>query len=342
MKDFYFKVFIANVGEYASGNLIGEWMSLPISREEAEKVFDRVRNGAEDFEYIITEYDTSVKGLSANLGEHENISCLNYLAGELSNLDEQGMTIYESIVSAEVMPGINIEDYINLTANLDAYSLLEGVRNEDELGRATIDRDKISSLGNLAMYFDYEAYGRDFSINTSGNFVEAGYIYLSSFYNEVFSGKLEEIPKEYRLIGEEKMTVIIIEPGKEPYLKDIGMELEDLQAEVDGYIQALYPFDDEIAVICNEEGKLRGMKLNRALTDEKGNVYDVLVGTVVITGLTSSDFGSLSPELQEKYMEHFKYPETFMKIDGQIVAAKVKNADSTSSERKDRTCEIEL
>ena len=50
------------------------------------------------------------------------------------------------------------------------------------------------------------------------------------------------------------MQALIVEPLKAPYVKEIGEELEDLQREVGGYIEALYPFEDEVAVICNEEG----------------------------------------------------------------------------------------
>lgn len=51
------------------------------------------------------------------------------------------------------------------------------------------------------------------------------------------------------------MQALIVEPMKPPYVKEIGEELEDLQHEVGGYIEAIYPFEDEVAIICNEEGK---------------------------------------------------------------------------------------
>lgn len=56
----------------------------------------------------------------------------------------------------------------------------------------------------------------------------------------------------------EKITVLVVEPGKEPYEKEIAPDLASLQHEVGGYIQAVYPHDDPVAVICDEEGKLKG------------------------------------------------------------------------------------
>ena len=90
------------------------------------------------------------------------------------------------------------------------------------------------------------------------------------------------------------MQVLIVEPMKPPYVKEIGEELEDLQHEVGGYIEALYPFDDEVAVVCNEEGKLDGLELNRALRTDQGEIYDIIAGTFMVVGLTEESFGSLT------------------------------------------------
>ena len=69
-------------------------------------------------------------------------------------------------------------------------------------------------------------------------------------------------------------------------------------------IQALYI--DDVALICNEEGKLIGLPWNRSLFDEEGNLYDVIAGTFLVVGLTEDDFGSLSDEQIEKYTEMFR------------------------------------
>ena len=97
------------------------------------------------------------------------------------------------------------------------------------------------------------------------------------------------------------MKILVVEPMKEPYEKEIQGSLEEMQAIVGGYIQAVYPFEDPVAVVCNEEGKLMGLPYNRLLQDDSGRPYDVLCGTFFVTGLGDADFASLSPDLMRKY-----------------------------------------
>lgn len=116
-----------------------------------------------------------------------------------------------------------------------------------------------------------------------------------------------------------KIIVLVVEPGKEPYEKDISPGLASLQHEVGGHIQAVYPHDDPVAIICDEEGKRKGSPLNRALRDEDGHIYDVLAGTFLITGLAEETFSSLGEDLMQKYKEHYKMPEMFLRVDGRLV-----------------------
>ena len=121
----------------------------------------------------------------------------------------------------------------------------------------------------------------------------------------------------------EKMTVLVVEPMKEPYVKEIDPGLHALQAEVGGDIGATYPFSDPVALVCNDEGKLIGLDLNRGLRDENGEIYDIMAGTFLVVGLGEEDFTSLSPELAQKYTEHFRQPEQFISLGGQIIAVPV-------------------
>ena len=121
----------------------------------------------------------------------------------------------------------------------------------------------------------------------------------------------------------EKMTVLVVEPMKEPYVKEIDPGLHALQAEVGGDIGATYPFSDPVALVCNDEGKLIGLVLNRGLRDENGEIYDIMAGTFLVVGLGEEDFTSLSPELAQKYTEHFRQPEQFISLGGQIIAVPV-------------------
>ena len=85
--------------------------------------------------------------------------------------------------------------------------------------------------------------------------------------------------------AQEKLTVLVVEPRKEPYLKEIAPGLHALQAEVGGDIAASYPFDDPVGLVLNDEGKLIGLDLNRSLRDEHGEIYDIVAGTFLVVGL---------------------------------------------------------
>lgn len=122
----------------------------------------------------------------------------------------------------------------------------------------------------------------------------------------------------------EKIKVLVVEPMREPYTKEIDAGLKSLQNEVCGNIQAVYPFDELVAVICNEEGKMDGLELNRALRDENGRIYDIIAGTFLVCGLTDDNFGSLSDDLISKFTDHFKQPEMFFMHDGEIKTLPVK------------------
>ncbi len=115
------------------------------------------------------------------------------------------------------------------------------------------------------------------------------------------------------------MDVLIVEPEKSPRMANISGDLESLQKAVGGYIEAVYPYDDPVAIVCHEEGKLIGLPLNRKLED-----YDIIAGTFIVCGLGEEDFDSLTPELAEKYREKFADPEIFMKMGSRIVAIPIK------------------
>ena len=121
----------------------------------------------------------------------------------------------------------------------------------------------------------------------------------------------------------EKLTVLVVEPMKEPYAKEIAPGLHALQAEVGGDIAASYPFDDPMGLVLNDEGKLIGLDLNRSLRDEHGEIYDIVVGTFLVVGLGPESFASLPPDMIQKYTEQFKRPELFASINGQIVSVPV-------------------
>lgn len=116
----------------------------------------------------------------------------------------------------------------------------------------------------------------------------------------------------------EDITVLSVKPLREPCIITIPNKLRTMQDQVGGMIEAVYPFEDPVAIILNEEGKLNGSMPNRGLYDSSGNLYDVIAGTFLIVGLSEEDFCSLSEELSAKYMEKYKIPERMALINGRI------------------------
>lgn len=133
----------------------------------------------------------------------------------------------------------------------------------------------------------------------------------------------------------EKMDVLVVEPGKVPYPKQIDSGLESLQKEVGGYIEATYPADGSVAAfVCDEEAKLTGKELNRALRLEDGQVYDIIAGTFLVVGLDEENFASLSEPLMKKFMEEFRVPEIFMKINGKLAIFSMEKKPSVRDKLK--------
>lgn len=124
-------------------------------------------------------------------------------------------------------------------------------------------------------------------------------------------------------LAKETIKVLLVEPEERPRVVEIGTELEDLQHAVGGDIEVVYPFEDRVGLIVNEEGKLIGLPLNRALRDENNEVYDIIAGSFLVARLTEDNFGSLTEEQIGKFEGLFHQPETFVKMGRSIMAIPV-------------------
>ena len=111
------------------------------------------------------------------------------------------------------------------------------------------------------------------------------------------------------------MNVLVVEPGYLPYEKEIldsADHLEQMQAIVGGLIEPIYPYHEEVAIVCNEEGLINGLPFNRSVPGGYGGVF----GTFFICGLGEEDFCSLSPDLVERFKKEFKNSEILLGFDG--------------------------
>ena len=111
------------------------------------------------------------------------------------------------------------------------------------------------------------------------------------------------------------MNVLVVEPGYLPYEKEIqdgADHLEQMQAIVGGLIEPIYPYHEEVAIVCNEEGLINGLPFNRSVPGGYGGVF----GTFFVCGLGEEDFCSLPPELMERFKKEFRNSEILLGFDG--------------------------
>ena len=97
--------------------------------------------------------------------------------------------------------------------------------------------------------------------------------------------------------NENTLSVLKIAPGQHPQQVEIDNDLKALQQAVGGSIGASYPFADPVAIVYNDDGKLMGLPLNRALRDENGEMYDAVAGTFLVVGLGEEAFLKLGNRL---------------------------------------------
>lgn len=119
------------------------------------------------------------------------------------------------------------------------------------------------------------------------------------------------------------MKILVVEPSKIPYTKEIDGNLESMQEIVGGLIAAIYPFAEQVALVCHDEGKLIGLAPNRAIREPStGEVLDIIAGTFFVCGCPadSDSFVSLSEKQIEYYSSMFYWPELLIQAGSGIIA----------------------
>ena len=110
------------------------------------------------------------------------------------------------------------------------------------------------------------------------------------------------------------IQVVLVEPGKLARIAEVGTTLDTMQRTVGGDIEAYYPFEEQVCIVCNEEGKINCLPLNRAIRDEGTNeIADIIAGTFFICDCSGESLGSLSKEQQKRYLEKYRLPERFFR-----------------------------
>ena len=195
-----FEAYVVNKEQYNEGELIGENLLFPAEKEDLQALFARIGvDGVINREFFILDYKTEIAGIR-KLGESESIDELNYLASLLSEMEIWELEKFEAASGFGEHSG-NAKRLINLALNLDYYDYFKEIHNEEDLGRYLIEDLEVEEVPDrLKNYFNFNSYGRDFSISAAGQFINGGYLIKSGEkFIERYNGR--NVPEKYKIFA---------------------------------------------------------------------------------------------------------------------------------------------
>lgn len=166
-------IYINTWGNYnENGADGGEWISLPM--DDLYSTLDRIAEnmGDNDPEFFINDYEWTTEMNIREIGEMENIEELNEELTALADLNQWEQETFCAAVEHWGYSSVDLDD-------LDSYNLYCDINTDYDLGYHLIHDAGIydlESMGNLANYIDYEAFGRDVRFESDGGFTSMGWI----------------------------------------------------------------------------------------------------------------------------------------------------------------------
>lgn len=160
------KIYLTNLGKYNEGELIGEWVELPVSQEELQKVFERIGINEEYEEYFITDDECDFY----EVGEYENLDTLNEIAERIEELDEKESKVVKALMSEL---GYTLDEAID-KVNSGDYRIYSDCDNMTDIAYQVVEEcEYLNNVpDNVARYFDYESFGRDLGIERTYIFLD--------------------------------------------------------------------------------------------------------------------------------------------------------------------------
>jgi|GEM_PF-942483 hypothetical protein len=311
-------VWIGNLGKYNEGELIGEWLELPVSKKElntflkekvglqltqAEVEKALAKDGVCYEEYMINDYETD---LPIRVSEYSNLMMLNLLA--MSSERVNNMEAVEAYIEYQ---GIDdIEEIINVMLQEDEIPFYpyeptyENLSNGEKYGISKAiwsGLDEILEKYYVTDCFDYEKYGMDDDVNLYEN----GYLENGACGDiDLHYYSLKEIKEELGYdeeVEDKKLRIIYKEVGKNPVVMEIDDTLEAKQKLVGGLIEVV-PYKEDLLLVCNEEGKILNQKPNLDFG------YDYIAGNCFVVGddFENAGFKSVSEEKIEEIKQDLK------------------------------------
>lgn len=188
-----FRAYVANLGKYNEGEILGEWVDFPLEDDAREELLIRLKlahrdefgelvsgyqdsTGAIYEEYIILDYDSDEEFPTDKFGEYESLDELNDYAERFAAFDDDEALAFR----AAVEEFYKLEEAFEKVENGD-YRVYYNCDSMADVAETYVDEtgllDEIPN--HLRYYFDFEAFGRDMEI-------EGTYVYIDGNYVEFY------------------------------------------------------------------------------------------------------------------------------------------------------------
>ena len=168
-------IFINTWGNYnVNGADGGQWVTLPMDESELEETMDNIAAamGDDDPEFCIHDWEWTNEISGRDIDENDDILELNEYVQALDDLDEWDQKVYAAAVEYWGANYVDIDD-------LDKYNLYSDIINDYDLGYYWAMESgcyDLSSMGHLANYIDFDAFGRDIRFDSDGGHTSFGWI----------------------------------------------------------------------------------------------------------------------------------------------------------------------
>lgn len=209
-KSFYtLKAFIVNREEYESANpYTGEWLYFPTDAETVKLVLANIglpENASPDT-YFFDDYVYKSGDMETDFPKKATIDELHYLSVLLGKMDNVERNTFDAVIETKEHTA-NITSIINLAHNINCYNLVYDMYSWENVGAYIAEQQGlgIETIGALADFIDYAAYGKYHAENSGSHFLGDVYVKrVSAIFEIKYNGEVKDIPPEYKIERTEK------------------------------------------------------------------------------------------------------------------------------------------
>ena len=261
-----------------------------------------------DWKGLVNIYEISLQGEKTRIGT-VTVSYDEYDISKLANNLRDDIPTLEVMNAMRTLTLKEIDSYVNLPKLSECSPLLIELFNnvkESDNSMCWVDEEDWNDIYDEYDDNDFKRLQGEISYYGLDDVIETDTKeYKIICYSDLETRFFDDLAIKNKDLKEDKeITVLYCEEGTLPKAMTIKDNLETKQELVKGFIEVITPFDDDVCIICNEEGKINGMLPNRALLD-----YDILFGPFIVVGddWGNAGFKSLTEDQLKTYSKVFDY-----------------------------------